>query len=52
MAKVKKAGRPKVPNRDKVRRIPISAKVKNHPIIKKRYEEEIAAFEKSLEVKQ
>jgi len=54
MAKVNKVGRPKVAKKDRVRRIPISAKVKHHPVIRKRFEEEVAEFERSLdkEVKQ
>lgn len=54
MAKKVKAGRPKVAKNDKVRRIPISAKVKHHSKIKEQFGSEIAMFEMKLdkEVKQ
>ncbi len=54
MAKVKPVGRPKVADKNKVRRIPISAKIKHHPKIRKRFEEEVAEYERSLdkEIKQ
>ena len=49
MAKKVKVGRPKVAKNDKVRRIPISAKLKHHPRIRQRFEEEIGDFERLLD---
>jgi hypothetical protein len=49
MAKIKKAGRPKVAKKDKVRRVPISAKVKHHPAIRAKFEEEIFEYGKILD---
>jgi hypothetical protein len=49
MAKIKKAGRPKVAKKDKVMRIPISAKVRHHSAIKARFEEEIFEYGRILD---
>lgn len=51
MAKIKKikAGRPPVPEEDKVKRIPISAKLKHHKAIKLEFAEKVERFEKKLD---
>jgi hypothetical protein len=49
--KKKKVGRPKVSKKDKLQRIPISAKVKHHEAIVEEFAAEIASFEVKLESK-